>query len=152
MTDTEARAKRIAHAALVAADYTHERLPFGQAELAARYAVEAHVKGWDHVPGSQATPDGTSWDDVPAALVVADEALAAIRHRHERFADYDGAGIDATTAASHAASEELHEDGCQVCGWTDYWPICPSCAADRDPADAPTDVPTAHTTTEESAR
>lgn len=81
MTDAEARSKRLAYAALIASDHAHDRLPFAQAELAARWALEAWVKGWAHVPGSQAAPEGASWDEVPLSLAVAEEALELIRTR-----------------------------------------------------------------------
>lgn len=61
-----------ARAALIASDYTYDRLPVRPAEMAAGWALEAYLKGWTRVPGSDL-------DDAARSLVVADEALAEIR-------------------------------------------------------------------------
>lgn len=78
MTDTQARGLRLALAAKLATDYTHDsHLPFATAELAARWALEAYVKGWAHVPGSQV--DESPLEVVPASLLIAEEALHHVR-------------------------------------------------------------------------
>lgn len=71
-TTAQAKGTAAARAALIASDYCHDALPFRLAELAAGWALEAFVNGWDHVPGSDAADAGRS-------LTVADEALAEIR-------------------------------------------------------------------------
>jgi hypothetical protein len=81
MTDyrptAQAKGTATAKAALIASGYCHDRLPVRLAEMAAGWALEAWATGKDHVAGS--TPSAGA----PRPLIVADDALTAIRNERE---------------------------------------------------------------------